>query len=266
MINKEILINEWIINRKSQNEISKELSVSLGTVEYWIKKHGLIGKRTKTKFTCNSSKFSLENPIFWYYCGLIATDGYVDIENNRAVLILNNQGCETVLNNLINHFEYSGKLKCYKGNYNFKLVSKELMNQLSKVGLYITNKTFDLKFPNIEGDDNLKMFLRGCLDGDGNINVKKSNKGGYIGGQFRIVTASNDFIKGIINSINTKFGFNYELSCHRTKGKAYPKLEMRVDDSITFYNWLYQGYEDFRFPDKYNKYLNINKVNDMFHS
>lgn len=255
---KEYLLNEYIKKGRSQSNIAKEWNVSPKLINYYVVKNKLNGIKSKRKYTCNTEKFDFTNPIFCYYSGLIATDGYIDLKNNRVSLRLNNKGSKQLLNNLKNYFEFTGQVRTYKGNHDLTITSNELINELKKLNIEGSNKTYDLKFPKLNdlSEDCQLMFMRGVLDGDGNIHVQKSKySGNYIGGQFRVVTASEDFIQGIIDFLNKKFNRQEKLSFAKVKGVNYPKLEMTVEGSKQFYNWVYQGYEDFRLKDKYSKYL-----------
>lgn len=107
------------------------------------------------------------------------------------------------------------------------------------------------------GEDCERMFLRGVLDGDGNIHIKHSPTNKCVGGQFRVVKGSVKFIEGLVDFINYKFETDYNVSVAKVNGVQYPKLEMHVADSLKFYNWVYRGFESFRFKDKYSKYKQL---------
>lgn len=259
---KTYLEEEFINKRRSSINIAKDFGVPYKNVEYYIKKHKLNLIKGKVKYVCNIVRFSLEDPIFNYYAGLVATDGYIDLKNNRVNLRVGNDGSEEVLSNIKTYFEFSGPVHSYvkkssgKVFYELSITSTFLIKQLSKMNIDGLDKTFNLGFPRkFHSDECAKMFLRGCLDGDGNIKIRRSKLGRINGGEFRLTTASYDFIQGLITFINKKFKRGYIVTHTRTRGIKYPQIQLRKIDSLNFYNWVYDGFDNFRFHDKYNKYL-----------
>ena len=211
------------------------------------------------KYEVNDSKFDSKNPIFMYYAGLVATDGYIDTKNGRVSLRFSLEEANTLLNNLKGYFEFMGEVKQYNKSYDLTITSRHLIQELTTIGASGVSKTFTLEFPKLfYSEDCEKMYLRGIFDGDGNIHrAYKNNK--WVGGQFSIVTGSTLFVEGLIKFINTKFSTNYSLSFHKMKGISYPKLEMKTRDSLLLYSWFYSGYEQYKLEHKYNKYLSIKR-------
>lgn len=251
---------EYIEKNRTEQDIANEFNIDPKLLHYYIKKNNLTGLKSKIKNTVNVRKFNINNPIFCYYAGLIATDGYIDLKNGRVSVRVQNEGSNSVLNCLKDYFEYTGEVRKYKKSYDLTITSKELIQKLKSLNVCGEQKSYSLKFPTIMSgnEDCQRMFLRGILDGDGNIHISYSNiSNQYIGGQFRIVEGSYDFIQGLINYLNRKFKFNYEVSVFKSRGVEYPKLEMKVKDSLIFYDWVYKNYPDFRFSDKYSKYLKL---------
>ena len=257
---KEYLQTEYIENNRSESNIAKEWGIDPKLLHYYIKKNNLVGIKNRRKYTVNEDKFSMNDPVFCYYAGLIVTDGYIDTKNHRVSLRVKNEGSKEVFDSLIEYFEYSGSQSIYRGCNDLTITSNVLVDKMKLFGVKSARKTYDLKFPKLMSgnEDCQRMFCRGLLDGDGNIHYKIStytNK--PVGGQFRIVTASREFIEGLIRFINKKFEFNYSVSIAKIRGVEYPKLEMKVEDSMKFYDWVYERYEDFRFTDKYTKYQEL---------
>lgn len=249
------LREEFVNKRRTAKDIAEELEVNDSRIEYYLGKFNLYSIRSRIKYTYNTKKFNLKDPVFNYYAGLIATDGYIDLINNRVSIRLKNEGAEQLLNNLKDYFEYSGKVRLYNGNYDLTITSRELITELEQLNVIGYKKTYKLLFPRkFHNDTCQRMYLRGVLDGDGNI---KSPNGNRRGGQFRVVTASHDYIQGIINSINSKFNLNYKISIAKIKEVEYPKLEMKIHDSLNFYDWIYKDFDNFRLSSKYTKYLQV---------
>lgn len=254
---KEYLLNEFVKKRRTAKEIAEELNVNDSSIEYYLGKFNLYGIRNRLKHTVDVSKFKVEDPIFNYYCGLIATDGYVDLKNNRVSIRLKNSGAYELLSNIKSYFNYTGEIKLYRESYDLTITSPELIKALRLLNIDGDKKTYKLKFPTkFYSDLCAQMYCRGVLDGDGNIKVQTSRyTGKIVGGQFRLVTASEDFVQELITFLNFRFNFNYSVSTARVKGVNYPKIEMKVQDSKEFYNWIYSDFLDYKLQDKYDKYL-----------
>jgi hypothetical protein len=259
---KNYLRREYIEKRRKAPDLAEENNVCLGTIETWLAKHNLTNIKSRVKHLINEDKLDLTNPVFHYYAGLIATDGYVDLENNRVSLRLNNTGAKKLLNDLVDYFEFEGEVKLYGESYDLTVTSKSLIKKLKLLSIKGNNKTYDLSFPSIlvSDEDCQRMFMRGILDGDGNIHTRVSKfTGNTVGGQFRLVTASQDFIEGVIRFLNYKFSFKEEISTAKVKNVEYPKLEMKVANSKEFYRWVYKGYPKYRLPEKYKRFLLLNE-------
>ena len=105
-------------------------------------------------------------------------------------------------------------------------------------------KTFKVctpnKFPN---EDCAKAYFRGCLDGDGTV--------GKDGKSFSILTASDNFIDGIVSMLNTyvcnKFHKRYEI---------YPIVSGCQGTGKKALDWTYSLENCFCLSRKYERYLN----------
>lgn len=259
IMTKEYLYQEYIVKGRSQSEIAKDFGCTPKNINYYVRKYKLKGIKSRIKFSVNEAKISVENPIFCYLAGLVATDGHIDYPNNRITIRVNNEGSDKVLQNLLDYFECKLKVAKYKTGYEIRITSKHLINELAKLNVKGKRKTYDLSFPTCFHSTSCKqMYLRGILDGDGNIHVTVSKyTKRYIGGQFRLVTYSEDFIIGFIECVNNTLNLNCKLSYTSINNGSYPKIEMRTEESKTFYRYIYEGYPKFRFPDKYTKYLKL---------
>lgn len=262
MFTKEYLEEEYLNKNRSLSQLASEHSISPKLMYYYVKKFGLTHKKGRRKYSVDVSKFKMTNPVFCYYVGLVITDGYVDLKNHRVSVRVKNEGSKEVLEALKDYFSFTGEVRMYRGCNDLTITSDELIASLKRMSITGKNKTYEQKFPKFmsTNEDCQRMFIRGIIDGDGNIHTQVSKYTNKIcGGQFRIVEGSTDFIKGLISFINKKFGFNYEMSNAKMHGDMYPKLEMKVEDSLKLYKWVYEGYPIFRFSDKYERYCSIIK-------
>lgn len=85
-LEKDFLYQQYIELNKSQRAIAKMLNVTEGTVDYWTKKYGLQYKRSDPDKVFQLVHIDNKDPIFCYYAGLVATDGYLDYKNKRISL------------------------------------------------------------------------------------------------------------------------------------------------------------------------------------
>lgn len=256
----DYLKTEYIEKKRSLSNLAEEHNISPKLMYYYVKKAGLTGIKSKVKYSVDESKFDLNEPIFYYYSGLIASDGYIDLKNGRVCLRVGNDGSYEVLNSLKEYFCYEGDVKVYPSGNELIITSKSLIDILAKLNI-VGNKLPDaIRYPkNFPNQQCELMFLRGVLDGDGNIHTYKSKYTGKIrGGSFRMSTSCKSLVEGVIKSVNKILGTTYEMTFSSNSSKRkYPQLEMKVEDSKNLYSLIYTGYESFRFLDKYNKYLQI---------
>lgn len=260
--NKEYLEENFIKQGKSAREIAEELGVSTRVIEKWLQRFELYGIKPRTKYTLNREKITL-CPEMYYYIGLITTDGYIDNKNNRVTIRMRNEGTEELLNNLKDYFEFSGSVRLYKEkDYDLTMTSKDLIDFMASLGIYGTKKTYTVTVPNIfPNKECVLLYLRGVLDGDGNIHLSKDKDGNLKGGNFRLVTGSLELMKGIKKLLSDYLDIDTSIKEHRIKDKKYPIIDLGMSKSRKFYREIYKGYEKFRLSSKFLKAKQV--VNDI---
>ena len=237
---KKYLKRRFIEERKPVKFIAQECNVSVSTIEQYLKRYNL--KRGNIKYIINNDKVDFTSPVFNYFLGLIATDGYMDKRVPRVSLRCKNLGCDKVFNNLKDYFEFTGEIKLYRECYDLSITSKYLMKALRVSGISPLGKVHN-KFPDsFYDEDCARMYFRGLLDGDGNIKLTKI---------FRITITNKDFLLSMSDYLNKTIGTNTVVKPNR----KYWKIEMVKRDSKLFLDWVYKGYEQFRFLDKYYRYI-----------
>ena len=257
-LSKECLYELYIIQNKYQRQIAEELGVTEATVDYWTRKYGLTIKKSNPDAVFNLQHIDKTDPIFCYYAGLVATDGYLDYKKKRISLRVTNEGCNEVLEAIRNYFGFVRPLGCYTKNtaklpaYELLIPNSCIFKELESMGIYgkKLERSFDTDWLLNADEDCQRMFLRGVSDGDGSIRKIKGN--------FRIAMTSESFITNLIQFVNEKFCVNYIMtySSNSRHGK-YPKLELRKVDSKNFLDFIYCGFDEYRFLDKYSRYLTI---------
>ena len=259
-ITKEYLYETYIVRDMSQAKIAKELGTTESRIDYWTKKYGLQYKKSDPDRVFNLKHINKEDPIFCYYAGLVATDGYLDYKNKRIAVRVGNQGSNEVLEALRNYFEFVRPIRHYVSkanghtNHELQIPNQCIFKELESMGIEGKKniRAFDVTWFMSASEDCQRMFLRGVSDGDGHIERS---------GAFAIAMGSYDFIDNLVCVINAVFGFSYsrKLKLNNT-GKRYPLLSMRKNDSLTLYKFMYDRFSEYRFTDKYNKYVSKMKI------
>lgn len=262
---KEFIKEEFIVKGKTQKQIAEEQDVPENVIEYLIKRLSLNHLKSKIKYSINEDKIDITNPVFMYFVGLIATDGYIDSNNNRVALRLKKSESLDILNNLSKYFEYSGPLFTYGKNLELRITSKRLIEVLKSQGIPEKDKTFKLEVPkNFYNDDCLKMYIRGIHDGDGNIQRKLNKDNSYYGGSWRLLTGSKLFIQEICDLLNNKFNLSLKLKINsRKNNKEYPEIYTKRQEGIIIANWFYSDFEDFKIKNKFLKYKSVIQGKDI---
>ena len=256
-LTKEYLYENYIVKNKSQAQIARELNVTEAKIDYWTKKFGLQYKKSDRDKAFNLKHIDKSDPIFCYFAGLLATDGYFDYKNSRVSLRVNNEGSKEVFEAIREYIEYIRPVRCYDNGrlrllYDITIPNKCIFNELLKMGISgpKDTRTFSLDWFNQASRECQLMFLRGVHDGDGSIHNKV----------FRISMKSELFIQNLRCVINKLCSSAYEIKTQSNQThREYPLLQLRRGDTITFLDFIYTGHDRFRFKDKYNKYLDIVK-------
>ena len=255
--NEEYLRKNYIELRRPIKDIASECGVCVGSIERSLRKLGLTNLRSRIKYSIDTSKIAL-TPEMYYFMGLIATDGYISLKTNRVSIRIRNVGAKALLNAIKDYFHFSGEVRVYKGkDYDLTITSKELITLLEQHNISGADKTFTVGVPDFyPNEDCVRMFLRGILDGDGNIHfIKKDNKIKQY--EFRLVTGSLNLIQGVQRLFKEYLDIDTALKKHRIKEREYPAIFLSNADSKKFYSWVYQGYSDFRLSDKFDRACQI---------
>lgn len=129
-------------------------------------------KRTPKDFIVNSIKsdFYLNKPlIFYYYLGLVASDGY--IRKNSVRITIKNKGTRDLFSKLSLFTNYKGTISERNDYYEITFTDEKLVQELELLGVPKINKTENLKIPNVDlTKEQFLNYFCGLFDGDGNFN------------------------------------------------------------------------------------------------
>ena len=244
-ITKEWMIQNWVNTNKSMRELSEQLNVPESVLDYRREKYGLVKRFcypfNRTKF------FNLEDVNVWYLAGLVATDGYVPKGIDTIELSLIGTSERTLLEEIHSYFELTSPICSYRSDKSdtFIRISGEGINKFyeENFGIVSGPKTFNVSTPKtFPSEDCAKAYFRGCLDGDGTVAKD--------GQSFSILTASEDFIDGIVSILNKYVGTEF----HK-RYEVYPIVSGCQGTGKKVLDWTYSLENCFCLKRKHERYL-----------
>lgn len=189
---------------------------------YSIKKKGLI------KNTIDST-FYINKPLsFFYYCGLVASDGY--IKNNSQVRItIKNKGSEALLSKLGYLVNFKGALRTTRRGYNeVTFTDTNLVKELNLYGIPSYRKTYTLKCPSLSKKE-LACYLTGLLDGDGTIFKR------HMG--FKIINYLHSFLEDLNNFIY----YHFQIKGKIAKDGSIYTLTFNSKEAYILLSYMYNN-------------------------
>lgn len=249
----DLVYKEYIENGKTTVQLAEEWQLPKSTVYSIVKSCNLVGIKFKEKVNyCDESLFELDNPIFCYMAGLISADGYID-EKNHRVCIRMAESARDMLEKLREYFSVSNSVAAYNtvgysGNitmYDLTVSSKKLLERLAQLNIHGRKKDLLVRFPdmNLLSDECQEMYMRGLWDGDGAVYNDK------------LYTSILEESQLMIDSIKLFIECKLSLRVRYESGKKFPSVYISGKDVLTFYEWLYRNYLDFKIEYKYDRYL-----------
>lgn len=181
-------------------ELTKVFGTSTATVHSWLRELN-VGRRDRNRTTTvNHTAFDTITDESAYWCGVLATDGYVTAKGSNIGLTLID---EEVVANFLKFVGSDKEVKLFKGTnltrnqaYSGLVTSKVIENALAKYGI-TKQKTLTL-----EVSDELALnpnFWRGAIDGDGSISWNSHSQSPVLSlcGTARFVRQFQTFLKTI---------------------------------------------------------------------
>lgn len=177
----EQLIKTLYLQGFSSMSISKQLNCSEGTIQKYVKKHGIgrtHAEATKTRCYRKKSVFNenyfenIDTEEKAYWLGFLFADGYISKNLKKVVLSLaETEPLDKILICIQSNQKYGtyySKNKCY---YSLHITSEKMVSDLIKLGC-TNRKTFTLEYPNLKSRFH-RHFIRGYFDGDGSVYFNK---------------------------------------------------------------------------------------------
>lgn len=180
--------------RKTQKEICSALNIKRHTIDNLVKRYKLGRFRDRKQSYCKN--INPEDPKFWYFLGVFASDGNLYLKSNSVDTIQFTMDDADALNCIRDILNCTNQVKKYN-----KLGKERFYLSISDASLIKTvreifhsdcyRKTQTLIFPAIKNKEQMEMFLRGFSDGDGSF--AKSRITGFY--NFKVFCASKKFIQ-----------------------------------------------------------------------
>lgn len=187
----------------------------------------------------NIEFFRKESPNFFYYLGLMATDGCIQ-GTSVQIGLTDKEVIDWIAQTLgyRNTITKSPGLKAeHKTRYWLRFMNKEVANKLRLYGV-TANKTYSLRM-NLRAIPQamLRHIIRGAFDGDGSVN------NAHHGVEANICSHSLEFIEQVRDIINEALHFGYEITrTEWTKGTyLYTYRIYGVPHVSRFAEWIYDG-------------------------
>lgn len=184
----------------SEREMARRLGIGKTTVNRWCKELGLFVR----KDTVNENFFKMWTSSMAYILGYIFTDGNINWEPEKSYRSLTITASGKDMHHLerIRKIMKSTKELLYSKNtksYRLIVNSKTICMDLMKFGL-TPKKSLSVKFPKIP-EKFLSHFIRGIIDGDGNVRYVKRKRSPYF--EITISSGSESFLKGMATKLSS---------------------------------------------------------------
>lgn len=210
-MNKNILEQLYIVEKRTLRDIAGILGVSNSTVYKNIVKHNL-KLRSNQKYTFNKEYFKIPNIDNCYWAGFIAADGCIskNSKNSFRLYIQLKDTDVSILDTFKNNIGHNGPIRDVVWNLNGKSylgkvlsissIQNNIMEDLNSNFSITENKTSTLQAPNLISIDHKLSFIRGYIDGDGTICSTITNQG-YSRLNLTIISASRVILDWILETI-----------------------------------------------------------------
>lgn len=221
-ISKEDVV-ELILNGKTNEELMQILNYSkYSSFKSFLRRNNIKIGELRGK-TIEKKEFRDEifkrNELFYYFAGLVASDGTLDTERPRIRIALKNSDCE-LLDNLGDRIFSNNKLHHWNSGKtdvcNISVENKEIYLALIELGITPQKtKTLDIDF-NLIPENMIPHFIRGYFDGDGSIfylNRDKVYNSSFCGGtstmlKFQEILSANCISSRIYKDERKSFDFS----------------------------------------------------------
>lgn len=206
------------------------------------------------KSLVNDNYFKTWSHNMAYVLGLWWADGYM-YEKYNTFSITQHKKDDYILKIILKDMHSNYNLQKHGGNnWDFKIVSKEILKDLKKIG-GMPNKSLKIGFPKNIPNKYLPDFIRGLWDGDGSIYYNKQFKA-YVSS---ILSGSKKLAHELLNILKKEIkNFDGKIYMYRNK---YYLLSLCVNDTRRLGKYIYKRPTKFKLYRKYEKFMKTGKIN-----
>lgn len=244
----------------SQREIARRLGIGKTAVNNWSKELGLAFQ----KHTVNESFFQELNEMSSYVLGYIYADGNIAWNPEKGYQSLTITAAEkdkSHLECIRNELEstkpllYSPKTKSYR----LIVCNKFICQNLMALGVF-PRKSLTVAFPQFLSREQLPHFLRGVIDGDGNVRYVKRDRSPYF--EITIASGSKQFCDGFVEAVQQMTGISANI---RKVGKHTYVIQYSCSRGKKLANFIYSSASLFleRKNNEYKKCLEAQHVGEQ---
>jgi hypothetical protein len=259
-IPQNILTQMYLCEEKTIEEIATSFQCSPTTIRRRLREYKLHSLERGPRQPKFIPKWSANTA---YSIGLIATDR--NLSKDGRHLTLTSSDLE-ILNNfkkcIQTDFHLDLHVKPNRNYYRIQWSNTGFYNWLLEIGLMPnkSNQLGPIKVPT----EYLRDFVRGCLDGDGNINTYIDNCEHYKDKTYsyqrlsiRFTSASQHFLEWLQISITQQTGARGGIYGHRSRPGQHPFGDLKYGkrDSIRILRWIYHSSDIPYLSRKYEKAL-----------
>lgn len=182
----------------------------------------------------------------FYILGLLAADGYINEKTGRVELALKKSD-----GNFLEHIknqicpQKTLKYKEKQQAFRFQFDSKDITENITKYFI-VNNKSKNIIFPTAIPNEYIKPFIRGYIDGDGNIGASPLYK--IINGKKTIssvavrlrILGTKDFLLGLTNALRILEILNYNVKPQKKGIENVYYISYVGGSAIKILNWIYK--------------------------
>lgn len=195
-------------NKLSERKMAKKLNIGKTTVNKWVRELGL----KHQKHTVNENFFNQLNEKSSYLLGYILADGNINWNTDKSycALTITASAKDVIHLERLRETISSTKPLVYSPKTNsYRLIvnSKKLCQKLMSLGI-TPRKSLTVRFPDLPKAQ-IKHFIRGVIDGDGNVRFVNRKRSPYF--EITIASGSKLFCKGLIEAIKNIIGINANI-------------------------------------------------------
>jgi len=250
----------------SSEKIAKELNINPSTVCRILKRNNIKirdNSENKRKYWLNKHWLDdIDSQEKAYFLGIFWADGSVSKSKNDISLRLHTKDRDVLTK--ISHFFYGkDRVSDYIEDTNkvstpvsrISLYSEYLKNRMKCLGIK-PNKSKQIKFPTKKAIKSslLSHFIRGLLDGDGCICIRRN-------GRATVDFTGNTYVINALNYKLLKLDFNNRVYYSEIKDSW--SLQINSDSNIiNFLDWIYKD-STIHLERKYAKYREIKNRSDQ---